>query len=370
MRQSFKLSVIALVVSAFAISESNLDADILLVPEQFSTIQSAIDAAVDGDIVDIGIGVYTGDGNRDIRFQGKAITVRGRYGPNLTIVDAEGTPEKPYRAFIFDSGETLDSVVLGLSICGGATLPGAILDQFNGGGLFFFESSATIKDCIISDNQCGCWGAGIYCGFNSSPVFIGCDISHNAADDDGGAVFLLSSNDVTFVNCNLNNNFATAAGGAIADFGGGGQLSIINCNLINNESNFGSAILGFNSTIANSIIWNNFGNDPIYQNWPEIQYSIVQGGYEGVGNLDANPRFVDLVNDNYRLSAGSPAFDAADNTAIPEYVVVDANGHSRFQDNPNVADTGIAGGFQAVSDIGPIEYFTPNKRATVPYFPR
>ena len=368
MQRSIKLSIIALVVIGFAINESN--ADTLLVPEQFPTIQSAIDAATDGDVVDIGIGIFKGNGNRDLSFHGKAITVRGRFGPKFTILDAEGTPQKPHRVFVFNSGETLDSVVEGVSICGGATLPGAILDQFNGGGLFFSESSATIRNCIISDNQCGCWGAGVYCGFNSAPLFINCDISHNAADDDGGAVFLLSADNVTLVNCNLNNNFATAAGGAIADFGGSGELSIINCNILNNDSNFGSAVLGFNSTVTNSIIWNNSGNQPIYQDWTEIQFSIVEGGYEGVGNLNTDPKFVDPANANFRLNTGSPAIDAGDNTSIPFGIAIDANGQPRFQDDPTVTDTGIQGAFQAVVDMGPIEYFKPNRRATVPYIPR
>ncbi|MHC5184552.1 MAG: hypothetical protein ACYSPI_09805, partial [Planctomycetota bacterium] len=41
----------------------------------YPTIQAAIDAAVDNDVVVLNPGTYTGDGNRDIVFPGKAITV-------------------------------------------------------------------------------------------------------------------------------------------------------------------------------------------------------------------------------------------------------------------------------------------------------
>jgi hypothetical protein len=61
----------------------------------YDTIQSAIDAAQDGDIVIVGEGVYLGEGNRNLNFYGKSITVRSEE-PDLiecvrsTIIDAEG----------------------------------------------------------------------------------------------------------------------------------------------------------------------------------------------------------------------------------------------------------------------------------------
>ena len=45
-------------------------------PADFNNIQAAIDDSNDGDTVIISTGTYTGDGNRDINFKGKAITVR------------------------------------------------------------------------------------------------------------------------------------------------------------------------------------------------------------------------------------------------------------------------------------------------------
>jgi len=56
-------------------------------PADFITIQAAIDAAVDGDTVVVQPGTYTGAGNRDISFKGKAITVWG-VDPNDSAVVA------------------------------------------------------------------------------------------------------------------------------------------------------------------------------------------------------------------------------------------------------------------------------------------
>ncbi len=60
----------------------------------FDAIQEAIDAAVNSDEVIILPGTYTGDGNRDIDFAGKAIVVTGSdpNDPNTvaaTVIDCQ-----------------------------------------------------------------------------------------------------------------------------------------------------------------------------------------------------------------------------------------------------------------------------------------
>ena len=56
----------------------------------FVTIQAAIDSAVAGDIIELSDGVFTGDGNRDLDFLGKGITLRSQSGdPELCVIDCE-----------------------------------------------------------------------------------------------------------------------------------------------------------------------------------------------------------------------------------------------------------------------------------------
>lgn len=77
-------------------------ADEIHVPGDWPTIQEAIFAAKDGDVVIVADGVYTGKFNKNIDFGGLAITVRSENGPENCIIDCEGDG----RGFYSRNGET------------------------------------------------------------------------------------------------------------------------------------------------------------------------------------------------------------------------------------------------------------------------
>ena len=56
----------------------------------FDAIQEAIDAASDDDMVIVRDGTYTGEGNRDINFNGKAVHLMSEDGPDNCVIDCEG----------------------------------------------------------------------------------------------------------------------------------------------------------------------------------------------------------------------------------------------------------------------------------------
>ena len=63
-------------------------------PADFTTIQDCIDAAGDGvgDVCELCDAIFTGQGNRDIRFQGKALAVRSQGGnPENCMIDCQAS---------------------------------------------------------------------------------------------------------------------------------------------------------------------------------------------------------------------------------------------------------------------------------------
>lgn len=304
---------LALVVGAPAFGA---DGAVLHVPGDHPTIQAAIDASSPGDTVLVADGIYQGAGNRDLRFGGKAITVRSSNGPAACVIDCEGTPTVPFRGFIFDGAETRASVLQGFTVTRGATLPGAVADQFNGGGILIQSSSPTIRDCHFVANAAGCWGGAVYVGDFShvgsqpaNPLIENCIFEANAADDEGGGFFTWGfglGSKTTIRNSVFIGNSAVTGGGGVTSFGGT-ELLLDHVTIVGNFAANGSNALIGDATITNSILWSEGGSGLVEWRANEVSYSIVRGGAPGPGNQDVDPRF---AADGYHLTLRSPAINA------------------------------------------------------------
>ncbi len=152
-------------------------ADILRVPAEYTTIQSAINAASASDTVLVSDGTYTGPGNRNIDPSGKQITVVSENGPETCIIDCMNSG----RGFYFHNGENAHCVISGFTIINGNV-------EENGGGMYV-DASPTIQNCIIRQNTAGQYGGGVYCaGSSTVPSLSNCRITDNAAGLFGGGL--------------------------------------------------------------------------------------------------------------------------------------------------------------------------------------
>jgi predicted outer membrane repeat protein len=369
-----------------------LDNDGLLhVPSEYGTIQAAIDTAVDGQAVILAPEIYTGYGNRDLDFCGKAITV-GSENPNdpvvvaATVIDCQGSEASPHRGFRFHSGEGPASVIDGLTITNGfgqhehvgytyASAGGAIFCvrsnptisrcriQGNeaghmGGGMHNERSNATITNCTFSGNS-ATYGGGVY-NINSCPTVTGCMFSGNSAQGgiSLGAGMGNSISSPTITNCTFIGNSSDSLGGGMycsesrptlincrfsrnsADYGGGMNNSwnsrpvITNCTFSENSATEqGGGIqssTGAHPTLKNCIVWGNQVETAL-EIWGSatVSYSNVQGGWPGEGNIDANPCFVDPVGGDYHLLFDSPCIDAGDPVYIAGPNETDLDGKPR-----------------------------------------
>jgi len=233
------------------------------------------------------------------------------------------------------------------------------------GGAIYATTRINISHSTFNNNMSEDFGGAIYGGDYSNisnSIFSG-----NAAQSNGGAVY--SADDIshsTFIGNTAEN------GGAVAN-----SKTIINSLFIGNSAKQGSAIYttyyshstvvsstlvsnsateaggGFygQGTILNSIFHENTvgseANDITRGGDVTLDYSLVNyidGAVDyGIHNIMGDPKFVDAVNGDYRLSADSPALDIGDSSVLDNYEFAqDDQGNPLDLDNkPRVSGANI-----------------------------
>jgi hypothetical protein len=202
----------------------------------FDTIQEAVDRAHRGDRIALRKGVYRGEGNRDIDFKGKNITVIGVKGADQCVIDAEHRG----RGFLFHSGETGGSKLAGVTVRNGAARHGGGISCLSG-------SSPRIVRCVISGNRAERHGGGIYSS-ESSPLIRHCRITGNQIVHHygrGGGLHCEGGRP-KIVNCIISGNSVRSPGYG-APFGGGlcfwrSEPRITDCVITQNEAGYGGGV--------------------------------------------------------------------------------------------------------------------------------
>jgi hypothetical protein len=344
----------------------------------FETIQAAIDATAEGDIVEVADGVYTGVGNRDLLFPEWEITLRSANGPERCTIDCENAG----RAATLAMGGTIEGFRItsagfsgqGTLYCANdAKVSNCIITNNDTRGITFGSGSIRIVSSVISDNE-DLLGAGIGCDTcpASARVFVdACIISRNRANGFGGAFHARGAGIgphgcVTFRNCriidnvadteggglNLNrwdagvidslvaHNTAGSSGGAVLLYGSGGGAMLTlerSTVFINQPTTYIASdcqIIMRNSIVSDSFdLFGDIEFDIAYSAVPNLDQLVSSQDVtviQGPGNIVADPLLSwHFLSSEAQLSPLSPAINAGDPDFVSKTDVTDYEGDPR-----------------------------------------
>ena len=175
----------------------------------------------------------------------------------------------------------------------------------NGGGIHDISGNVYVNNTI--ENNIASSGAGIFSNYPGAPTIAFNIIRRNTSSGNGGGICGGNTNPPDIYGNIVSENSAENGGGMyFARCQPKVDNNVISDNLAMNNGG-GICIGSAFTTVRNSIIWGNQALNAgaeIYQGSdidPIIIFCNVYGGWEGVGNIDADPLFRDPENGDFHL---------------------------------------------------------------------
>ena len=234
--------------------------------EKYDYIQYAIDAASTDDHIIVNPGTY----NESINFKGKHLTVSSS-NPNNSAIVASTIIKGGDKAVTFSDNEDANSVITGFTITDSNT------------GIYCSGTSPTISNCRITKNK----DYGIELQFSARPNISNCEILCN----EGCGVAITNGQPSSLSLPTITNSIIAA-----------NRLYGIECDMsqINNctiAANGQAGVGGQWPNVTNSIIYYNsrgIDNVQLESSSATVNYSDIQGGWAGTGNIDQDPCFAEV----------------------------------------------------------------------------
>ncbi len=279
--------LIILLISSPAMSALHVNAE---GTSEFPTIQAALNAASNGDVILLEDGIYLGSGNTNLEFYSN-VTLRSTNGFSNCIIDCQGSAGNMQQAFnlVEESGGTVEGITVrnAYSSVGAAVITGS--------GSYTFES------CFFTDNHATERGGVWHGEQHSVATFRNCIFSHNTSEGYGGALSGTTSSYLALQGCTLVRNGAPEGGAIYLDADAEAEIE----NSLIAWGIQGSAFGGFYYSSISffcSDIFGNRGGD-----W-------VNGatGSGSDGNLNVDPLLIDPMDSvsNLYLSQYSPCSES------------------------------------------------------------
>ncbi|MDP8239998.1 MAG: right-handed parallel beta-helix repeat-containing protein, partial [Candidatus Hatepunaea meridiana] len=281
--------------------------DIIHVPDDYETIQEAIENASDGDTVLVSPGTYP-EGGR-FNYEPELYIIGSSDPEQPTIIDLEGRDRNGF-AVQYATGH----------------IENFLIRDSEGAGIYFARNSGSVKNCIFKDLNSGIVGTDINDVVIENCVFDSCEWTVRIRMR-GGPTIIRGS---LFANCTIgidiglpqpafieNNTFINTRIAIVTSTYGG--LYRITNNIITgsrlavsflHEPEDGSIdeVVARHLNISYNCLWNN-----------EVNYSADLGDRggafnptPGTGMLYENPLFADPEEDDFHLQEDSPCINAGD----------------------------------------------------------
>ncbi|MHC4646257.1 MAG: PKD domain-containing protein [Planctomycetota bacterium] len=259
----------------------------LTIARTYLSIQEAIDDALPGNEIVLSPGVW--QYMESINFNGKKLIVRSTDPNDPDIIAAtviRGDKRRPVVTFC--GGEDQSCLLTGFTITDGNE------------GIYCNLACPTITNCnIVGNGDAGIeWWTSLAYRY---PTIVNCTVCRNQGS---GMVFPARGNP-SIVNCVIAGNLESGVSGR--------SPKMVNCTVVGNKI---SGVASVGGTISNCIIRDNSG--PAIDGSPSVTYSNIEGGWEGMANIDTDPYFAQSgywngdvwVSGDYHLKSQAGRWDA------------------------------------------------------------
>jgi hypothetical protein len=283
---------------------------VLRVPDQYGTIQEAIDAAFPADTVLVAAGTY----NENILMKNEVI-VQGA-GAVVTTIHGDGNPDGVVVAGVTVTGSAkLDGFTItgggrGIGISGSPVISNNIIRgnaalEWGGGGIAIWAGSPRITNNVIKENvSLSTWSGGGGILVHGASLISGNIITGNESLNSGGGIYTAFGDTSTITNNIITENIAPIGGGLYGAF----SDALITGNLIsdNTASETGGGITsggwsayGSRNIIEGNVITGNHagldgGGIQIYSGNAVVTNNIIEGNSSSKGGGGGIECFLDV----------------------------------------------------------------------------